>query len=725
MSKRGRRNNIYSRELNTNFNIFAILVAIVLLVAPFNRGLFFDDEFFIATIFLAVVFGGFWLSRLLTEQTGIRTDAVSLSAWGLIGAYILSSFVAINLRGSIGEIIRWGTYLLVYYLVAYGSRNRKDLDFYLKVLYVTGLGLALAGLGTAFGSFTFNGAFEKETGRVLSTLQYANSLAVYLNTILIIGLFLVTGSSSKSLNKLWTPLYGAGNYLLLLAFIGTQSRGAWLVFPIVLIVYLLSQPKSMRLMPVIYIALTMVASFMLSSKVLNFTVVQKPEVYWLWLIAGAILAGALHLGLLLLMEKVGGRDLFQTSKRGLAITAGIVLLVVLGGGLLVAQKPELLPQRFVSRIASINLAQHSVQERFYFYQDAVKIIKDYPLLGTGGKGWEAIYQKYQSYLYLSNQVHSHFLQVWVESGIVGFGFFLAIWIAFYVSLFKARKTAKSAVDKSRLVTIGVAVLTLGMHSLIDFNLSLGAISLMLWCLFGLGRAAQLMENGEENSARKAKDQVSIMSSVTGYAALVLAVVLLIGSISLRTALDHGITAVEAMSRQDIAAAQKELEAAQSYDPFQATYKADYAQILIALGQQKQDKELLKRAEEYVDAAQRLNSGNIKIRLLKSRFLLSNGQIESGVREVEAALNLGPWLQDNYNSLSDVYFLVGQYYFTNGDQQKAKEYLRKAIGVSELLKQQAAKLTPETRKLWIRVPMLEVSPAMQEAAKKSSVYLAKL
>jgi len=58
-------------------------------------------------------------------------------------------------------------------------------------------------------------------------------------------------------------------------------------------------------------------------------------------------------------------------------------------------------------------------ERLYFYQDAIKMFKERPILGWGGGGWEEAYRAYQSYLYYSNQVHSHYFQIMVEAGLVG------------------------------------------------------------------------------------------------------------------------------------------------------------------------------------------------------------------------------------------------------------------------------------------------------------------
>ncbi|MGI6423707.1 MAG: O-antigen ligase family protein [Tepidanaerobacteraceae bacterium] len=67
----------------------------------------------------------------------------------------------------------------------------------------------------------------------------------------------------------------------------------------------------------------------------------------------------------------------------------------------------------------------------------MKIIKEYPILGTGGGGWKAIYQAYQSYRYFTTEVHSFFLQLWVETGTVGLLALLALWIT---TLFAGYKT---------------------------------------------------------------------------------------------------------------------------------------------------------------------------------------------------------------------------------------------------------------------------------------------
>jgi len=80
---------------------------------------------------------------------------------------------------------------------------------------------------------------------------------------------------------------------------------------------------------------------------------------------------------------------------------------------------NVLPRSIADRIANINFRQHSVLERLTFYRDALKLSADYPLIGAGGGGWSALFEKYQNNPYISRQAHSYFFQTLVEAGWIG------------------------------------------------------------------------------------------------------------------------------------------------------------------------------------------------------------------------------------------------------------------------------------------------------------------
>ncbi|MDI9447665.1 MAG: glycosyltransferase [Bacillota bacterium] len=127
-------------------------------------------------------------------------------------------------------------------------------------------------------------------------------------------------------------------------------------------------------------------------------------------------------------------------------------------------------------------------ERLYFYQDAIKMFKERPILGWGGGDWEEAYRAYQSYLYYSNQVHSHYFQIMVEAGLVGLVAILGIWFSFLLLTHRLYHGAKEDAGKRLLIwTITAASVAVGFHAAIDFNLSLSALAIVLWTLFGLAR----------------------------------------------------------------------------------------------------------------------------------------------------------------------------------------------------------------------------------------------
>src|SRR5690606_30831287 len=100
-------------------------------------------------------------------------------------------------------------------------------------------------------------------------------------------------------------------------------------------------------------------------------------------------------------------------------------------------------ENIYSRLQNISLNEHSSQARIAFYKDAFKVIKDYPILGTGGGGWLTLYQMYQSYLYWTTQAHNYFLQMWIEVGTVGLGLFIASILVLVYKLFKLYRATES------------------------------------------------------------------------------------------------------------------------------------------------------------------------------------------------------------------------------------------------------------------------------------------
>jgi len=94
-----------------------------------------------------------------------------------------------------------------------------------------------------------------------------------------------------------------------------------------------------------------------------------------------------------------------------AAVAGAALLgALLAGGLL--------PKALAARIMGFSLGERSVWERLWWSKDALGLVKDSPILGSGGGGWAARYWQYQTYNYYTREIHNDYIQTLVETGLV-------------------------------------------------------------------------------------------------------------------------------------------------------------------------------------------------------------------------------------------------------------------------------------------------------------------
>ncbi len=134
-----------------------------------------------------------------------------------------------------------------------------------------------------------------------------------------------------------------------------------------------------------------------------------------------------------------------------------------------------LPVQLVNRIDSFSLKNKCVWERFVFYKDALKLIKENFLLGYGAEGWQYNYQEVQSYRYYTTEVHNFILQIFINYGILGFVLLLIILV---YSIFKIIKFKK-------INEITVALFLLILHSMFDFDMSfylIDVIGIILYIL---------------------------------------------------------------------------------------------------------------------------------------------------------------------------------------------------------------------------------------------------
>ncbi len=322
-----------------------------------------------------------------------------------------------------------------------------------------------------------------------------------------------------------------------------------------------------------------------------------------------------------------------------------------------------IPQAISQRITSISTEDSSVSGRYSFYRDALKIIKDHPILGTGGGGWKSIYFAYQSYQYFTTEVHNFFLQLWVETGTVGLLALVTLWLTTMLSGYKVLKSDTSSTVKTLTWGALSGAIALGGHSVMDFNLSLGGVALYLWQLFGVIRFSAVI-----SSLRYKAREIS-----TNWAAWPLSglsCILIIISFFLYQGYIYGQQAVEAVQQQDLLKAKDYFEKAAKYDPLTASYKADLAQLDYFIARQSGNDALLKKSEEMRIEAVNLDPYSARLRAQLAAHYLEQGKLEEGIFELEKATKINPFNIENWENLADTYQKVAIIYITQNQKDKA-------------------------------------------------------
>lgn len=375
---------------------------------------------------------------------------------------------------------------------------------------------------------------------------------------------------------------------------------------------------------------------------------------------------------------------FQNYHPGTSATFDNIELMEKGGSsepIKIRTVYRYIPESLAKRITSISLEETSASGRFTFYKDAFKIIKDYPIIGAGGGGWASLYFGYQSHLYWSNQVHNYFMQVWIETGILGLLAVISLWIMFSIMVFKLLRLEQSPQEKQEIWGIFIAALALGSHSIIDFNLSLGAVALYLWFLFGLIKG----KTDERFSPEPVSDK---RKPLTAYyiGSLIPCTLLFALSLSLLAGYNYGQAGIRHVRGGNVLEAANTFNKASRFDPLASTYRADRGQILNAIGRNNESEDILKDAENQFKKAVSLDSFNPKMHTYLGAFYLLNGNAEEGFKHLEKAVELHPYNPTYYEYLTEGYVGIAQEYIKRRNPEEAEQFLDKALVLTNNIKE---------------------------------------
>ncbi|WP_309120832.1 O-antigen ligase family protein [Paenibacillus sp.] len=656
-----------------------------LIFAPFSRGLFngtqssFDSSIFAAQI--AVALTTMFLSlRLFKLDTAIRSLSLVHILWLIPLSYLLSLFGAASVYSAMYSLWISILYTFVVYIGAVTANGNFGSRLLSIGILISSSIIVLFGLMNWFGDASFWGLFnwsevdgqvsktyrdavliDSNGERLTSVFQYANSYAAYLLAVILAVLVIMVGAKNR--------FFIASTALLLvpalLSLVLTLSRGGLVVFPIILVLVLPFLKFSRQILFIVHLILSGITVLLILNPVTelglelqnNFSSGTALQA-WSIVIAGSVTSGALSFVIQrFLSVKVEGRlAAFDDKKMTmLVLPLAAVIVGALGLYLLLGNTGfvKMLPDNIQTRVENINLNQHSVLERGTFYQDAIKLWKDYPVFGAGGGAWQTLYEKYQNNPYTSRQAHNFYLQTLVEVGIVGLlSLLLVIGAVLYHFLRSYWK--KPEEDRYPYLVFYIFAAAILIHSFIDFNMSyvyLGAIVFL--CLGGMLASNELSPYAWQEKMAKSKARYIYPSALVIGAA----VFLFVSISNLSSNNQYNFARDGAFGGKPLDEYYDELNSAigKLKHPEYVDLKL---QILNSLYNQSNNEQYAQEAEKLLSEMKEREPYYKTFVYRELQLRSAQGQFEAAVELLEKSIPNYPWDIELYEQLATTHFIIG-------------------------------------------------------------------
>jgi len=150
------------------------------------------------------------------------------------------------------------------------------------------------------------------------------------------------------------------------------------------------------------------------------------------------------------------------------------------------------PDRLIFRIAKIASTDAiTADTRLQIWQETIRLIGAYPLVGCGVGGYESCMMRYQTtaHGYTVDFAHNDYLQVAAEQGIPGLLIWLALGALVTRSLWKVISRTTWREERYRSLACLGALAAISLHSLVDFNLHIPANAMTLAWIGGVAHCA--------------------------------------------------------------------------------------------------------------------------------------------------------------------------------------------------------------------------------------------
>jgi O-antigen ligase len=171
---------------------------------------------------------------------------------------------------------------------------------------------------------------------------------------------------------------------------------------------------------------------------------------------------------------------FWNKKYLLAIPMAIISLLLFA--------PEIVKDRLFTLV---DLKDWTFQVRIFLWQGGWEIFKDHPLTGCGFKCVDIIHSQYpdpSGYISHYRGMHNNIVQLLVDTGIIGLGTWLSIWVTYFIAMHK--KWTQPHDESARYLVMGSTAALLGFLAggLFETNFYDSEVVMLLYFIMGISLA---------------------------------------------------------------------------------------------------------------------------------------------------------------------------------------------------------------------------------------------
>ncbi|WP_180960126.1 O-antigen ligase family protein [Neobacillus cucumis] len=462
----------------------------------------------------------------------------------------------------------------------------------------SGASIALSMIFDYYGWVNYPHAIE--SGRFGGVFQYANTFGMAMALFFFYCLVNLT-EEKIPVKKLF--LQTSLSLIYFVCMIQSSSRGVMMFFPLIWLAGLLLLPVKKQLKYIFYSFISILAALIVYQSMIK---EQSIKVHYPGFILLIVMMLISNVMIFFINRILINRTFpFVMNKwTRLALPAAIVVIFILGfldlryHGIVYHQ----LPVQLQDRLGSINLSTPTAENRLTFFKDALTMSKSSPIIGFGGGGWGVIYHEFQTFPYITNKIHNGYLEWIIDTGWLGFLLFLTVFGRFFFLLIHSYIKEKSS---SLKISVILALLTIFLHSFVDFDFSFGTVWFLIFWLFAIVFSDLPKDKQAETKQLKKlanKKTIIVVDKPGKYRAILIAYacILIIGLIqSYRFLTAHQYYAQANFSKDN---SMKELliQKAIGRDPSNINYMLDLANIYLGQFRRTYGVEYRKKAEQLVE-----------------------------------------------------------------------------------------------------------------------------